>query len=173
MPEPININQLIASMAASAELLSNEMKNRTSGGDYPSGLADSIVVGDVKPIGDYLEVRISVKHPAGAAYEWGSGIHSTKGPKEKYPIDPKKAGGLLMFPEEKWPNFKFIPGSPVYPINGTFYLRHVEHPGVEARPYAEPSIQAKKKEIAKMIGRGFIASISRKEKDIVEIKVSV
>lgn len=175
MPEPTNINQLIASMASSADLLANEMKTRTSGGDYPSGLADSIVISEVKPVGDYLEVRISVMHPAGAAYEWGSGIHSTKGPKETYQIRPRRASALAI-PFERWPDFDFpvVPGKKMMGAGAShFILRYVDHPGVEARPYAEPSIQAKKKEIAKMIGRGFIASISRKEKDIVEIRVNV
>lgn len=174
MPELTNINQLIASLASSAELLATEMRNRTSGGRYPSGLSDSITVGQVDTMGeDKFKVHISVMHPAAAAYEWGSGIHSTKGPKEKYPINPKKVGGSLIFPEERWPNFKYIPFSPVYPINGMFYLPHVDHPGVEARPYVKPSIQAKKKEIAKMVGRGFVASITRRETEIEEIRVNI
>lgn len=176
MPELTNINQLIASLASSAELLANEMRNRTAGGQYPSGLSSSITVGQVNTSGeDKLTCRISVNHPAGAAYEWGSGLHSTKGPAETYQIRPKRASALAI-PFERWPDFQFpvVSGKKMMGSSeGKFFLRYVDHPGVEARPYVEPSIQAKRKEIAKMLGRGFVASITRKEKEIVEIRVDI
>lgn len=66
--------------------------------------------------------------PDARAWEYGSGIHSQKGPKQKYPIRPKTKRFLAfhwevadMNPEQ----FKFLP-------DGRVILPAVQHPGIEA-----------------------------------------
>lgn len=75
-----------------------------------------------------LFVRLDEDHaPEARAYEYGSGIHSTKGPKTKYSIDAKNVPNLVFF----WKN-----------RNKMFVGPHVNHPGVEAQPYLRPAIDA-------------------------------
>ena len=67
--------------------------------------------------------------PEARAYEYGSGIHATKGKKGTYLIAarPDNSDGLLRF---WW-----------YNQDKAFVGPKVDHPGVEARPYLKPSIE--------------------------------
>jgi hypothetical protein len=83
--------------------------------------------------------------PEFPAYEWGSGLFGPKG--EKYAIVPTNEGGLLVFPEERWP--KFVLGlTPVAPYKGKFYLRRVMHPGVKAEPCMKPAIDKERDKLS-------------------------
>jgi len=162
----INENYIIAAMTKAGNLLANEMRNKTSGGGYPRGLSSSIVVNPAIKAGEAVyKITVAVKHPAAAAYEFGSGIHATRGTASKYEIRPRNAS-VLVFPWQPG----FVPyGSRKFSgvilnnpdsTEGTYFFHFVEHPGVEARPYAIPSYHAKKSEIFKLLGSAFTASIS-------------
>jgi len=90
--------------------------------------------------------------PMAAAFEYGSGIHGEEG--EKYKITHKEVGKALQIPRGRWE--KFNPP----PDQDPLYFMGVMHPGVKAVPYIYPTIVDNKKEIAKIIGREFVASIS-------------
>lgn len=66
--------------------------------------------------------------PMAGAYEWGSGVHRTKGTPGLYPIAAKDAPELVFWWEkrQKWFRGAALPFG---------------HPGVEARPYIRPSIE--------------------------------
>jgi hypothetical protein len=182
----MNSNSILVGLAKSAEILAKEMQMKVSGGGYPHDLAGSIVIGSpINVGGNTYMITIGVRHPAGAAYEYGSGIHAEFGMKEKYPIvaDDK----LLTFPF----TLTFMPGSKFAgmkgytkkrlfwqlqgdhgQVGGTTYWHNVDHPGVEGRPYARPAIQTKKKEIVKVLGKAFVASIvATSSYRVTEIKV--
>lgn len=81
-----------------------------------------------------LEVDLTEGHaPEGAAYEFGSGIHSPESP-GTYPIRPRKKKALAFFWEKANPSIPVLP-------DGRVVLPGVEHPGVEARPYLIPALK--------------------------------
>ena len=61
-----------------------------------------------------------------SAYEWGSGIHRTRGTPAKYPIVPVNAKRLVF------------EGTNAYE-GKTIFTDLVMHPGVKARPFLEPA----------------------------------
>lgn len=64
-----------------------------------------------------------------SAYEWGSGLHRTRGSASKYPITPKN-GRALVFPG-------------THEFEGqTIITQLVMHPGIEPRPFLEPAKRA-------------------------------
>src|SRR5574342_171642 len=83
---------------------------------------------NISPVQDTAggkQIKISVKlddAPEARAYELGSGIHGEYG--TTYSIDAKNVPNLVFFWEkkQKW-----------------FVGPHVDHPGVEARPYLFPA----------------------------------
>ena len=68
------------------------------------------------------------------AYEYGSGLHATRGTRAKYQIRPKNKKAL-WFP---YPQSKVWKGVTYY--KGGITTGLVMHPGVEARPYLGKSI---------------------------------
>ncbi len=90
---------------------------------------DGRVVGTIR-----VDLNIA---PEARAYEFGSGIHSTQGSAEKYPILPVNANALVFFwenePAEVQERFPHTP-------EGKVILRRVMHPGVEPRPYLFPAV---------------------------------
>lgn len=77
------------------------------------------------------------------AFEYGSGIHATRGKKGKYLIQPKNKRAL-WFP---YPSPKVFPGTMTYIKNGQFGVTTLEvrHPGVAPRPFLAPAIESTKK----------------------------
>lgn len=94
-----------------------------------------------------LFVRLDEGHaPEARAYEYGSGIHSTKGPKMKYSIDAINAPNLVFW----WKNG-----------NKWFVGPHVDHPGVAASPYLRPAVEANLPNIRDMFHRGSVSAVHR------------
>lgn len=82
-----------------------------------------------------FQIRILVKlsdAPDARAWEYGSGLHSTRGPQAKYSIDAKNVPNLVFWweKEQKW-----------------FVGPHVNHPGIPARPYLRPALYDNKDRI--------------------------
>lgn len=98
------------------------------------------------------------------AYEYGSGLHSTKGVRAKYAIKPKNKRAL-WFP---YPQSKVWKGVTYY--KGGITTKLVMHPGVEARPYLGKSItatlQKSSPELRVAIGRNIIEYLRIELKDL-------
>lgn len=81
--------------------------------------------------------------PQSAAFEFGSGIHATRGRKGKYVIEPKNKQ-VLAFPTERWEDFGYPVGSGPKMIgistDNNFLLRYVDHPGVSQKAFVTPAI---------------------------------
>lgn len=103
-------------------------------------------------------VKISIlvdleKAPEARAFEYGSGERATKGTAQRYPIRAKNVNFLKFWweREQKW-----------------FVGKQVMHPGVEARPYLQPAIEAHMDELKGALGKAFkedlLADIPKFEK---------
>jgi hypothetical protein len=115
-----------------------------------------------------IDIKVDLKEaPAAGAYEWGSGIHATKGAASKYPIVPiNKTYLAFMWPKvEGDPSFRRLP-------DGRVLLTSVQHPGVAPRPYLVPTINETKEEFKKILGQGFKAEILQgvNKIEVIEVK---
>jgi hypothetical protein len=146
-----------------ANLFVKEMKAKISSEDsLPDDISDATRIEGPFQSGEgsSIDIVIDLKQaPMAAAYEWGSGVHATRGKRGEYPItgDP-----LLAFPKERWLGYE-------PPPNREFFVfPFVMHPGVKAVPYIAPTIEETKVDIARMIGEALITTYIGDEK-VIEI----
>lgn len=71
--------------------------------------------------------------PKLAAFEWGSGIHATRGARGKYPITPKNKKALSFAGTNEFAGQQIV-------------TQLVMHPGVEKRAFLEPAKRATRKQ---------------------------
>lgn len=137
----------------------------------------SIIVGRPKVTRGEITISLSFSKdkrrgaPEAAAYEWGSGVHATRGASGKYTILPvtKRA---LWFP---YPEAKIYPKAVKYKIKykriGVLGIttEKVEHPGVAPRPFLVPALQTTRPKVLRDIQdevtentKKFLISIKRK-----------
>jgi hypothetical protein len=122
----------------------------------------------------YIDIKVHLKEaPAAGAYEWGSGIHATKGKRGTYIIAPRTKGALAFFwdkvDEGSKTGAKF---RGISPTTGKAIFSYVDHPGVAPRPYLVPTIHETKNEFKKILGQGFKAEILQgvNKIEVIEIK---
>ena len=160
---PISSDAMIAlrkGLVAAASLLAEKAKAKADSKKVPK-VSEYMKVGEVETKGSgALGITISIgmkenEAPAAAAYEFGSGLHGKEG--KKYPIVPRKSGGFLVFPKERWPGYAPPPDAP-----NMFFFSKVMHPGVEARPYMKPAIEENKEEMKRLIGEFFTIDVVHK-----------
>jgi len=160
---PISSDAMIAlrkGLVAAASLLAEKAKAKADSKKVPK-VSEHMKVGKVETKGSgALGITISIgmkenEAPAAAAYEFGSGLHGKEG--KKYPIVPRKSGGFLVFPKERWPGYAPPPDAP-----NMFFFSKVMHPGVEARPYMKPAIEENKEEMKRLIGEFFTIDVIHK-----------
>ena len=160
---PISSDAMIAlrkGLTAAASLLAEKAKAKADSKNVPE-VSKNMKVGKVETKGSgALGITISIgmkkdETPAAAAYEFGSGLHGKEG--KKYPIVPRKSGGFLVFPKERWPGYAPPPDAP-----NVFFFSKVMHPGVEARPYMKPAIEENKEEMKRLIGEFFTIDVIHK-----------
>ena len=163
MPNSSIQSGLYASLAKVGSFFAEKMKQKIKDVKAPSKIAEHVsvsspVVGDRE---SYVDIVIDTKKnaaPMAGAFEWGSGIHGKGG--GKYII---KGNPLLAIPASRWPNKKFDDDPAILPF--------VNHPGVAARPYIEPTIKENKDEIRKILAQGFKASILSEVQKVTIIEV--
>lgn len=173
MPNFPNIFEslIIKTMTGSANRIAEKAKSNAG---WSSRIPEAISVSKVEKIdkGRYaitITVDSSEDGPAphAAAFEYGSGEHSTKGEKGKYIIRPKEANALAFEWNPAyvpWGSKKFIG----FTEDGRFLFNFVEHPGVEPKPYLRPAIEEEKKSI-----RGFFAGLMKKSYRDSVVRVEV
>jgi hypothetical protein len=105
-------------------------------------IADNIETSDVKTVRKQNGATITVsayveleKVPYARAVEGGSGIHDPS-KRATYPIDAKKAQTLVFWWEKR---------------QKLFVGPHVDHPGVEAKPYLKLALKENKKRIMNLL----------------------
>ena len=166
-------NDLLAAMVKGATHFYNAVVAKLNSGNYPDGDAErgyssiqdamSISPAAIEGNKAHIDIIIDLKDaPYAAAFEFGSGIHSTKGPAETYPIEPKDKK-VLAFP--------WTPSSPAGvrasskyadDFDGTFWLMHkVDHPGIPPKPYLVPTLDKEADKIVEIVGKDLDATIYR------------
>lgn len=106
-------------------------------------IARSVTIDRVEGRAKSRIVTVRIKAPEGRAFAYGSGIHSTRGPKEKYPIVPRrgtkrrKGKAALYFYWEK--------------IGQTFVGQKVMHPGVASTGYIDKAKKQAQKQIKQIL----------------------
>lgn len=152
---------LYVGLVKAAQFFTEKMFDRIDSNGLPKVIKDATSIGDPNVSSDkgYVDVTIDTSEdgaPMAAAFEYGSGVHGDEG--EEYPITHRESGRALQIPRDRFQSY--TPEPPKYPDRDPLYFMKVMHPGVKARPYIRPTIIENKEEIAKIIGREFVASIS-------------
>lgn len=174
----MNQINLFSALVKVAELFTTKMAAKVVSVRAPRNIIDSTSIQPPIAIRNGVSIRVVIglkenEAPAAGAYEWGSGIHATRGGRGKYIIKPKQKA-VLALPESRFfpQNFRGMERSPKfagYGDNGyLFYF--VEHPGVEARPYIEPTLRDSVTEFRRILGREFKAEILRDIESVVIIR---
>lgn len=166
-------SDILAALVKAAQYLTNAIQTKLNSGDYPTGdsergftsIQEAMSIGSPQQESDrsYIDIIIDMSDnvaPYAAAYEFGSGIHSTKGSKETYPIVPVEAGALALRGNGK----PWIPSNPIGAMrskkfvdyndaDGVFIFSRVDHPGIRPNPYIVPTVEKEKDEIVKIMGK--------------------
>jgi len=161
-------SDLLVSIAEVGKLFYQTMLSRLDSGNYPPSADDPRGFSSIQkatsvrsPMRDAngvsIEIVISLGlAPYARAYEWGSGVHSEKNP-ETITIRPRNAPEMV-FPEGDWPGWQDWGTAGAVPYKGFFFLTHVEHPGVDAKPYIEPTIEEIHDQVRKKLAHDFKVS---------------
>lgn len=162
-------NDLIAALGVVGKLFYDTMIGKLNGGKYPKGdakrgfssiqNATSVDAPIKEGDGASVTIRINLKQaPYAWAYEKGSGLHGLMG--AKYPILPRNFD-TMQFPLSDWPNFQPELTRVAPNKYGIFALTKVAHPGIEERPYIEPTINQINDEVKKILAQEFKTSFLR------------
>lgn len=87
---------ILSALAQIGSIFKNKASAKASSNRLTS-IAGSFSVGSPMQNGATYSIEIKVDHPAAGAFEYGSGIHATKGTKGKYIIAPKNKNALAFF----------------------------------------------------------------------------
>ena len=150
--EKIFEGKIIKALTEVASDIAASAKRNADAQWLPQKVGESISVGDVNNLGNgrysisiNVDLREETGAPMAAAYEFGSGERGPEG--KDYPIVAKNAPALAFI----W-NYPSPLGRKVRPYDEFVVFQKVMHPGVEARPYLQPAINANMKNISKRIG---------------------
>jgi hypothetical protein len=173
-------NAVLSALGQVGKLFYDTMVGKLISGNYPPG-SDNVrgfsTIPDATRVespahenGRYV-VKIIIdllKAPFARAYEYGSGEHGPD--KESYEIVPKKLGGEMVFSQEDWPRWEYLEGEGAQPYKGFFFLTHVNHPGVEAKPYIRPTIKQIDVDVKTLLAREFKVEFLKGGKPVEVIK---
>jgi hypothetical protein len=159
---PINngLGELYSTLRARmVEVLNLVATSARRNASWSAKIRGAIRVGEVKEqggvIAGYVEVPLKLA-PEARAFEYGSGIHSTKGAPEPYPILPRNGGSLVFPGTHQWEGQTIV----VPPMGGGVVM----HPGVAPRPFLTPAVQENRERIRELLGsniRQYIGTVIR------------
>lgn len=168
-------SDFIKPLTNAASIIASKLRQITHSPRYPKEISPSITVDRATTSGEITKITISsyANDTEGIApllskvYELGSGLTGPK--RRRYPILPKKPGGLLVFPWETSLNI----GSPGFPASianqmvadrgqeardrfpedqEKAFLPGVMHPGVKPRPFIDKAIIETLDDVLEIIG---------------------
>jgi len=125
-------------------------------GHTPQELTNNTVLGQPEQVEDSISIKVITSGETAHAYEYGSGIHATKGAASTYPIEPKKSDALYIDIND-WPKYKAPDGRATPKV---IKLLHVDHPGVAPKHYTEEAIASTQDVIFSVIGDAAFRLIS-------------
>jgi hypothetical protein len=115
-----------------------------------------------------------VAAPEAGAYEFGSGLFATRGPRRKYPINPRpnNRSQRLVF---RWQNEPVeVQQKAPHTKDGKVILKHVEHPGVVARPYLDPAFNSLESgEMEKRIMADMDQALGSADDIVIETRIQI
>jgi hypothetical protein len=118
---------------------------------WSTKIRNAISVSEVREwqngLGIYVKVDLS-KAPEARAFEYGSGIHATRGPVGTYEIRPRNSDALVFPGTHQW-------------AGQTIVTSLVHHPGVAPRPYLSPAVTENRQRIRSILGKAVRTSVSR------------
>jgi hypothetical protein len=104
----------------------------------------NVVVERVQGRGNSRFINIRISAPEVRAFEYGSGLHATKGPRMKYIIRPRRKKALYFYWEK---------------AGQTFVGKKVMHPGIQARPFIAQAKAEARSEIRKLLKENGVKNI--------------
>ena len=142
-----------------------------------SRISDAITAGQaqITPTGYEIVIQLDLKKaPEAAAFEYGSGIHATKGVQGTYKILPKNKKALAF-----WGGWK--PENPLGAMASEKFIdyidesdlwifKEVDHPGVAQRAFLAPAIAAYKPNLKSKIIKAFASGMKSVGKRVEIIK---
>jgi len=145
----------------------NKMYQAASNKAKTGRIRSAMSLGNATKSGGTYSIEITVdlkKAPEFLAFEFGSGLHRTRGkPPATYEIRPTEGKGALAFlwpghPAEHKTGRKYWgPG-----MEGRLVFGYVDHPGVKAEPAFEPAFREVKREmgdtVKQKVGAALVSS---------------
>lgn len=116
-------------------------------------------IGQVVENGRQYSIEIRNMAPEAAAYEFGSGLFSTKQAPRKILIRPKN-GVVLAFNMPEALNIQYDKVRPG--PGGEVFLPQVLHPGVKPEPFMQPALEEVRGQMVKVIGKTFAVEVVHK-----------
>lgn len=166
---------MIEKVTLATAMLRNQIDANISSNNLPKSISDHMTQSPtIQEMPGTFSAMIIITMAQGtpaasaAAFEYGSGVHATRGRVGRYLIFPKNKS-MLKFPFSESMNiypFRDIPVGSEFATNyapyppasdleytekGEVFLPYVAHPGVAPRPYIRPAIEEKKADIAKTL----------------------
>ena len=172
---------MIKSLTEGANQIVANARSNVSEKHLNSRISSAITVGDpqVTPTGYEIVIRLNLKDepggaPEAAAFEYGSGIHATKGVRGTYEILPRNKRALAF--RGGW-----SPENPIGAMNSEKFIdyiddedlwifKRVDHPGVAPRPFLAPAIVAYKPNLRTKIVNAFASGMKSIGKRVEIIK---
>ena len=147
----IRLYSTITSLTGIAGRIAEDARGRAKTARMKQAISVGSAEQDENGVRISIIVDISEKTgaPEAAAYEYGSGIHRTKGAPAKYRIPREGGGAFVAFPLEKWPQYRPPPNKKYH------WFPFVMHPGVAPEPFLQPAIAAHMDELKSALGKAF------------------
>lgn len=159
-------NDIRGALTFIANDLATRAKEKSS---WSSKIPSAIKVGEIQqPNEGQFSISVIVDGsiaPMATAYEFGSGIHRDLFP-STYPIYPKNASALAF----EWPGHdeNYPRGGKFIGMAGSkFLFAYVDHPGVAARPYIQPSLVEQAREVFDRFAEMTIERQMSRQRDII------
>jgi len=175
----MNGNNIQAALIEIARKLMQKMADKVNQNDLPTAINKATYASQVTNSGNTYRISVLIDlsengAPMAAAFEYGSGIWGSKG--QRYKIAPKN-GKWLVFEYGVGRNVPSdIPGlaaKPVWYLKGsdTAIFKYVMHPGVQAKPYIEPSIIENRADAKRLLAKAFVESLTVRGTTKYEVRV--
>ena len=121
-----------------ASMIMNSAKSLSS---WSTKISSSFRISEVTELPGGMMISVINNAPEAHAFEHGSGIHGEKG--ETYVIAPVNAPALVFMGTHEWAGQVIV----APPMGGGV----VHHPGVGARPFMNPAVQANRVQAMEML----------------------
>lgn len=163
-------NEIVAALVRVAISFKKYLSEEIDSKRLPSLIKDAIYIDQPQSNENNVSIEIKIdgnEAPMAAAFEYGSGLHRTRGTPSFIDIYPRNKP-FLAIPRSRWPSY--VPPPDVDPV----ILRHVQHPGIVARPFVLPAILKNKTELRTELGRAFKTQVllGVERETVIEIHVA-